>query len=139
MQANGFDADQHRWFADDVPTFLQRAVKRGELYDWIVLDPPAFGRAGKKRFELKSALPALLDATIRLLSPNGRLLLSVHTAGHHQDGLWAQIEASAARVGRSIQHFESFGLPVWDHPVTGPGEADRGDYLQVLVVGAKCA
>ena len=28
-------------------TFLQREVKRGNAYDFLIFDPPAFGRGGK--------------------------------------------------------------------------------------------
>ena len=28
-------------------TFLQREIKRGNAYDFLIFDPPAFGRGGK--------------------------------------------------------------------------------------------
>jgi 23S rRNA (cytosine1962-C5)-methyltransferase len=33
-----------RWILDDVLTFVKREVKRGNTYDGIIMDPPAFGR-----------------------------------------------------------------------------------------------
>jgi 23S rRNA (cytosine1962-C5)-methyltransferase len=139
MAANGFDADQHRWFADDALSYLQRAVKRGGRFDWIILDPPAFGRAGNKRFALKKDLSSMLEAAIQLLADDGRLLLSVHTAGYDHSGLWDEIQRCGALLGRSIGQVKTFGLPEWDHPVLGNRHGDRGDYLQVLVVQAKSA
>lgn len=36
-----------RWILDDAVMFLKREVKRGNRYDAIVMDPPAFGRGAK--------------------------------------------------------------------------------------------
>ncbi len=50
-----------RWISDDIITFLSREVKRGSVYDGIILDPPAFGR-GKKGsiWKLSKDLPQLM-------------------------------------------------------------------------------
>ena len=74
-----------RWIADDALTFVERAVRRGEVYDGIVADPPAFGRGGKKRSEwrIERDLPELLSLLPQVLAPNPAfVLLSCH------DGRW---------------------------------------------------
>ena len=139
MTINGLDPHKHRWFSDDVLTHLKRAVKRGDRYDLIILDPPAFGRAGKRVFELKRDLPSLLSQTLSLLVDGGRLLLSVHTAGFEPSDLLSELHASAKNQNLHLKLIKNFGLPVWDHPVLADKPGDRGDYLQVLVVEAKCA
>ena len=139
MRINGLDPDLHRWFSDDVLTHLKRAVKREDRYELIILDPPAFGRAKGKVFELRKDLDELLDHTVGLLAEEGCLLLSIHTAGFESDRLMASLSRSAKKLGRTAKLLKSFGLPVWDHPVLGQNPGDRGDYLQVLVVEAKCA
>jgi 23S rRNA (cytosine1962-C5)-methyltransferase len=137
MRANGLDPNAHRWFADDVMTHLGRAAKRGDTYDWIIADPPAFGRAGKRRFELKRDLDGLLDQSLTLLSAGGRLMLCTHTAGFIREFLLEALHGSAAKIGRKLELVKTFGLPRWDHPVLADKPGDRGDYLQVLVVEAK--
>jgi 23S rRNA (cytosine1962-C5)-methyltransferase len=36
-----------RWIVDDCMAFIKREIKRGNRYDIIVMDPPAFGRGPK--------------------------------------------------------------------------------------------
>jgi 23S rRNA (cytosine1962-C5)-methyltransferase len=36
-----------RWILDDVREFVRREIRRGEKYDGIIMDPPAFGRGPK--------------------------------------------------------------------------------------------
>ena len=69
-----------RWIADDALTFVERAVRRGEVYDGIVADPPAFGRGGgKKGGASTSRLPKLLALLPALLAdPPAFVLLSCH-------------------------------------------------------------
>ena len=69
-----------RWIVDDIIAFLTREVKRGSVYDGIILDPPAFGR-GKKRtiWKLEKDLPKLIRLVDQLLSSDPKfVILSCH-------------------------------------------------------------
>lgn len=51
-----------RWIVDDALTFVRREAKRGNKYDIIVADPPAFGHGGKKAsWKLQRDLPTLIE------------------------------------------------------------------------------
>jgi len=65
-----------RWVVEDVSRFVQREVRRGNNYDAVLLDPPAYGRgpAGEK-WMLADHLDDLLAACAKLLGPGGRLIL----------------------------------------------------------------
>jgi len=139
MVLNNLLPDNHRWFADDVLTFLKRSRIREDKYDWIILDPPAFGRAGKKTFELRRDLDRLLEDTMALLGEEGRLLLSIHTSGFHAEELEVTLRRKANNQGKSLKVLKVFGLPQSDHPVLAASRGDRGDYLQVLVVEVNSA
>ncbi len=59
-----------RWIIDDALKFVKRQEKRGELYDAILLDPPAFGRGPKNElWKLEKMLPELLESVSKILSP----------------------------------------------------------------------
>mmetsp|Transcript_25081 Transcript_25081/g.74494 ORF Transcript_25081/g.74494 Transcript_25081/m.74494 type:complete len:155 (-) Transcript_25081:138-602(-) len=45
-ELSGLSGEPVRWIVDDALTYVRRAARRGERYDGIVLDPPAFGRGG---------------------------------------------------------------------------------------------
>ncbi len=69
-----------RWIVDDVLQFMEREVKRGNKYDGIILDPPAFGRGAKGTWKLQRDLPKLLNLVEKLLSENPCfVILSCHS------------------------------------------------------------
>ena len=58
-------------------------MRRGEKFDGIVADPPAFGRGGKgrKEWRIERDLPELCSLLPELLAPSpALLLLSCHDA-----------------------------------------------------------
>ncbi len=58
-----------RWIADDAMKFTAREIRRGNMYDAIVLDPPKFGRGTKNEtWRFEEDLPALLANVRALLS-----------------------------------------------------------------------
>jgi 23S rRNA (cytosine1962-C5)-methyltransferase len=72
-----------RWIVDDVMKFLRREEKRGSSYEWILLDPPTFGRGGKGEvFKLEEEILPLLTLCKNVLSdrPKG-VIFSCHTPG----------------------------------------------------------
>ena len=70
-----------RWLVDDATTFVAREARRGRRYDGIVLDPPSFGHAERRRWRLADGLPELLEACSGVLAPDGFMLLTAHTTG----------------------------------------------------------
>jgi 23S rRNA (cytosine1962-C5)-methyltransferase len=70
-----------RWVLEDAVKFVQREVRRGNRYDAILLDPPAFGRGPDgELWKIERDLPPLLENCRRLLSDRASLvLLTVYT------------------------------------------------------------
>ncbi|MDR1816883.1 MAG: class I SAM-dependent methyltransferase [Puniceicoccales bacterium] len=70
-----------RWLVEDAPTFVRREARRGNRYDALILDPPAFGRGPTgELWKIERDLPPLLDACREILSERPRLiLLTVYT------------------------------------------------------------
>lgn len=76
QHANRFDPESIRWILDDALKFAQRELNRGEKYDGIIMDPPAFGHSPSgKTWKFNRDLPILLDACVGLLSENAKFLL----------------------------------------------------------------
>ncbi len=58
-----------RWILDDAEDFVKREVKRGERYDAIILDPPAYGRGPKGQvWKVEDDLVRFLDLCKQVLS-----------------------------------------------------------------------
>jgi 23S rRNA (cytosine1962-C5)-methyltransferase len=65
-----------RWIVDDALKFVDREIRRGSLYDGIILDPPKFGRGPKGEvWEFFKMLPDLLTACKKALHPKGQFLI----------------------------------------------------------------
>ncbi len=76
QQANNFTPDSIRWMLDDAAKFVKRELKRGQLYDGIILDPPAFGHSPSgKTWKFNRDLPELLTDCVELLSAKAKFLL----------------------------------------------------------------
>ncbi len=74
--ANKFSEDSIRWILDDAAKFAEREIKRGEAYDGIIMDPPAFGHSPSgKTWKFNRDLPKLLENCVNLLSHDAQFLL----------------------------------------------------------------
>lgn len=68
------------WVLDDALKFAQRELKRGNKYDGIIMDPPAFGIGAKKeRWKIENKFPDLLATTLGLLNPSGFLIANTYS------------------------------------------------------------
>ncbi len=69
-----------RWIIDDVRDFVSREAKRGEKYDLVIMDPPAYGH-GKdgQDWSLERDLEGLIDNCIKLSQPKSCMLITGHS------------------------------------------------------------
>ncbi|MGE3307831.1 MAG: class I SAM-dependent methyltransferase [Rhizobiaceae bacterium] len=66
----GMTAKPIRWIVEDAQRFAEREERRGNRYDIILLDPPAFGRGPKGEvWQLFEHLPAMVDLCREILTP----------------------------------------------------------------------
>lgn len=105
-----------RFFTADVFDALREFSKRGERFDLVVLDPPAFVK-GKEALE--GALRGYKDINLfamKLLPPGG-ILVTASCSHHMSEELFLEVLESAARdARRRLQILERRGQ-AQDHPV----------------------
>ena len=72
-----------RWIVDDAKKFVAREIKRGNQYDAIIMDPPAFGRGPEgELWKFEEDVPALLEDCAKLLSTgHGLLIVNAYSLG----------------------------------------------------------
>lgn len=69
-----------KWVVEDALKFAQREVKRGNKYNGIIMDPPAFGLGAKgEKWILDEKLPDLLEAASQLLADKGFLIVNTYS------------------------------------------------------------
>ena len=59
-----------RWILDDARAFVAREIKRGRLYDGIIMDPPAFGHGAENEvWKIEDDFIPLVADCMKLLKP----------------------------------------------------------------------
>ncbi len=81
MEASNLD--NIRWVVEDAMNFVRREVKRGNRYDGIILDPPAYGRGPDgEKWILEDSIDEIIAICKELLVPEqGFFLLSLYSMG----------------------------------------------------------
>jgi 23S rRNA (cytosine1962-C5)-methyltransferase len=72
-----------RWMVEDALKFVQREVRRGNKYNGIILDPPAFGHGPKgEKWKLEEQISELLHGVLQLLDDQEHfLVLNAYSLG----------------------------------------------------------
>lgn len=74
MEASG--QKDIRWVVDDAMKFIKREVRRGNRYQGIILDPPAYGRGPKgEKWVLEENINELLKHCAAILDPKHHFLV----------------------------------------------------------------
>ncbi len=113
---NGLNPEQYAFVVADVFDFLEAAQERGERYDVIVLDPPAFAKSQGARSQALRAYRRLNMLGMGALEPGGILLSCSCSGAIGLDDLLGAIGQSAQRLARRVQLLEIFGHG-FDHPI----------------------
>jgi len=69
MEASRIDGI--RWMVEDVPKFVAREIRRGNRYQGLILDPPAYGRGPNgEKWVLEEQINELLKNCAQILDPD---------------------------------------------------------------------
>lgn len=68
--------DNIRWLVDDALKFVNKEVRRGNFYQGIILDPPAFGHGPNgEKWKLEDNISEMITAVLQILDPKEHLLI----------------------------------------------------------------
>ena len=97
MESSGMDGI--RWVVEDAMKFAKREARRGNLYDGIILDPPAYGHGPDgEKWKLDECLFDMLKTVSCILKPhNSFMVLNLYSNGF------------SAALGETVVR-EAFGL-----------------------------
>ncbi|MDO9046491.1 MAG: class I SAM-dependent methyltransferase [Methylobacter sp.] len=69
-----------KWVLEDALKFAQRELKRGNKYDGIIMDPPAWGLGVKgEKWKLENHLSGLIETAYGLMNPGAFLILNTYS------------------------------------------------------------
>lgn len=77
------DLTDIRWMVEDALKFVQREQRRGNVYQGIILDPPAFGHGPKgEKWKLEENLAEMMRGVLAILDPKEHfLILNAYSLG----------------------------------------------------------
>ena len=82
MEASGLDGI--RWVVEDAMKFARREARRGNVYQGIILDPPAYGHGPDgERWKLDECLFDMLKSVSQILAPKDSfMVLNLYSNGY---------------------------------------------------------
>ena len=102
-----------RWLVDDCVKFVEREIRRGNVYDAIIMDPPSYGRGPKGEvWKIEDMIHPLIRLCTQILSENALFfLVNSYTTGLAPAVLTYMIGAELkSRSGHAES--QEIGLPV---------------------------
>lgn len=74
MQKSGLD--NIRWLVDDALKFVKKEIRRGNSYQGIILDPPAYGHGPNgEKWKLEENISEMMEGVLQLLDKENHLLI----------------------------------------------------------------
>ncbi len=68
--------DNIRWLVDDALKFVKKEIRRGNVYQGVILDPPAFGHGPNgEKWKLEDNIAEMMESVLQLLDPKEHLLI----------------------------------------------------------------
>jgi len=106
-ELNGLVPAQNEFIRADAVEYLQRAVKKDNRFDMIIIDPPSFARFDGKSFSVKKDLAPLVMSAMKVLNPDGVLLVASNYTDMTHDSLEDMIRDAAD--ARNVQTITRLG------------------------------
>lgn len=94
-----------RWILEDARTFVGREIKRGNKYDGIIMDPPAFGHgANKELWKIEEDFLPLVEDCFKLLTDKPLFfLINGYSAGYSAIAYQNVLKGLVEKYGGSIE------------------------------------
>lgn len=126
-------SSQDEFVKSDVEKYLSIALKKKNLFDVIILDPPSFSRYEDKTFTVKKAFPKLIDLSLQILKPSGHLFVSTNFSEISTGLLGRWVKGSAEILYRSVKKV----IPLGQDKDFPSSETIRESHLAALLVNFK--
>lgn len=107
MESSGLDGI--RWIVDDAMKFIKREVRRGNTYNGIILDPPAYGRGPDgEKWILEEQINEMLKLCAQLLNKDHHFLILNMYSMSFSSMIAANLVKSNFREVNNAEHGELY-------------------------------
>ena len=128
---NDIDALTQEIIVEDVFNYFKYAVRKGLLFDMVVLDPPSFARSKKHTFSASKDYKNLLKEAIEITHKGGIIVASTNSANFGMMRFREFITKAFQELNGRFEVLESFTLPN-DFRVNA--KFKEGNYLKVVFI-----
>lgn len=106
--ASGLEDKPIHWIVEDVLTFVTREIKRGNKYDAIIMDPPAFGHGPKSEiWKIEENFVELVELCKQLLSDKPLfVLINGYAEGYSPLAFAQNLTDLSQKYGGEVQYGE---------------------------------
>ncbi len=129
-ELNGLVPDVHDFEHADAVAWLEEAVKRGDQYDVVVLDPPTFSTKKGGTFQVAKDYGPVAALALRVLAPRGRLLAVTNHRKTTLKRFRAVLRDAASEAGCNVKQIKDLKPPL-DCPT--PLDGDRAKSVLVTL------
>lgn len=128
IELNGFNSNQHPSFAQDTFDYLK---DRKDVYDLIILDPPAFAKHKDAKHQAMKGYQRLNGEAMRMIKSEGIIFTFSCSQVIDRQLFYDTVVSAAIQAGREIKVLHHLSQPA-DHPVSI--YHPEGEYLKGLVL-----
>lgn len=128
LELNGFNSNQHPSFAQDTFDYLK---DRKDVYDLIILDPPAFAKHKDAKHQAMKGYQRLNGEAMRMIKSGGIIFTFSCSQVIDRQLFYDTVVSAAIQAGREIKVLHHLSQPA-DHPVSI--YHPEGEYLKGLVL-----
>lgn len=125
----GLAGDHHAFVIDDVFEWIDRAHKKKQRFDLVILDPPSYSTVGKSRFSTSSDYRALAAKAMSVVERGGQLLACSNHRQTVQAKLRRLLHEAAREAGREVEQMKD--LPF---PADFPAPIGREPHLKSILI-----
>ncbi len=128
LSLNGFDPQIHECVASDTFDFIQ---DKKDVYDVIILDPPAFAKHKEARHQAVKGYQRLNTEAMKMIKPGGIIFTFSCSQVVDRQLFYDTVVSAGIQSGRQIKVLHHLSQPA-DHPVSL--YHSEGQYLKGLVL-----
>lgn len=131
FSVNKIDIKSQEIVVEDVFNYFKYAVRKGFLFDMVVLDPPSFARSKKHTFSASKDYINLLKEAIQITNLNGIIVASTNSANFSMMAFHDFIKKAFTQLRTKYKIEKNYSLPkdFKVHP-----KFKEGDYLKVVFI-----
>lgn len=127
--ANDMDAANHEFFSEDAFAWMESRIAKGQEYQMVILDPPAFAKSAKDKSKATKAYKRMNKLGMALTQAQGILVTCSCSGSVSLTEFEEALKEAAQESGRAVQLLETFRHGA-DHPVMAV--TPESNYLKVL-------